>query len=257
MPIGNRTRGEFPAAVWAPAIGSTLFEAFCRTFFTLYSPLTVEGRHQLPDEPFLLCSNHCSHADSAALMTASGRSFHEFALLGASDYFFRSTRMRWLVSTWMNLIPIERRPSPHSLSACLTQCRNFLSEKGQVLILYPEGTRSPDGELHELKSGVGWLASELRLPIVPAHIDGTIRVLAKGHLIPRPSPVAVRFGEAISCQMLSGRTNSQREQRHILAQQLAWRIRSLMPEPCSQEIAASIRHENPHKSELPNGGISR
>jgi 1-acyl-sn-glycerol-3-phosphate acyltransferase len=257
MPIRDRTRGESPAAVWAPAIGSASFEAFCRTFFTLYSPLTVEGRCRLPDEPFLLCSNHCSHADSAALMTASGRRFREFALLGASDYFFRSTRMRWSVSTWMNVIPIERRPSPRSLSTCLTECRRFLSQKGQVLILYPEGTRSLDGELRELKAGVGWLASELRLPIVPAYVGGTIRVLAKGHSIPRPSPVTVRFGEAISYHMLSGRTNSQREQRHILAQQLAWRIRHLMPEHCSREFAADIPGENRHKSELPNGGVSR
>jgi 1-acyl-sn-glycerol-3-phosphate acyltransferase len=257
MPIGNRTRGESPAAVWAPAIGSALFEGFCRTFFTLYSPLTVEGRHQLPDEPFLLCSNHCSHADSAALMAASGRSFREFALLGARDYFFRSNRMRWLVSTWMNVIPIERRPSPRSLSACLTECRRFLSQKGRVLILYPEGTRSPDGELRELKSGVGWLASELRLPIVPAYVGGTIRVLPKGHSIPRPSAVSVRFGEAISYQALSVRTNSHREQRHILAQQLAWRICSLKSEPGSQEFASSTGSEHRHKSELPDGGISR
>lgn len=257
MAIGNQSRGESTAAVWAPAIGSALFEAFCRMFFTLYSPLTVEGRQQLPDQPFLLCSNHCSHADSAALMTASGRSFREFALLGASDYFFRSNRMRWLVSTWMNVIPIERRPSPRSLSTCLAECRRFLSQKGHVLILYPEGTRSVDGELREFKAGVGWLAHELHLPIVPAYIGGTIRVLAKGHSIPRPFPVSVRFGEAISYRMLSGRTNCQREQRHILAQELGWRIRNLMPGPGSPEFAATMRSENRHKSGFPNGGVSR
>jgi 1-acyl-sn-glycerol-3-phosphate acyltransferase len=256
MPMGEHTLREPTAAVWSPAIGSALFEAFCRAFFTLYSPLSVEGRHRLPVGPFFLCSNHCSHADSAALMTATGRSFHEFALLGASDYFFRSSRMRRLLSTWMNVIPIERRPTPRSLSSCLTECRRFLSQKGQILILYPEGTRSLDGELRELKTGVGWLANELHLPIVPAYIEGTIRVLPKGRSLPRPSPVTVHFGEAMSYQTLSSRTNSQREQRQMLAQQLAWQIRCLMPN-YSQEIAAGIRDNDGRKPELPNGGISR
>lgn len=257
MRMGKPNLRESPAVVWAPAIGSSLFEAFCRTFFTLYSPLTVEGQHRLPDGHFLLCSNHCSHADSAALMAATGRSFQEFALLGASDYFFRSSRMRWLLSTWMNVIPIERRPTPRSLSSCLRECRRFLSEKGQILILYPEGTRSLDGELRELKTGVGWLASELQLPIVPAYVKGTLRVLPKGHSVPRPSPVTVRFGDAMSYQILSSPTNSQREQRQILSQQLAWQIRHLIPEQNSQEFAAGIRVKNRHKPELPNGGISR
>jgi 1-acyl-sn-glycerol-3-phosphate acyltransferase len=255
MAIGNHTLRESPRALQASALGSAMFEAFCRAFFTLYCPLMVEGLHQLPEGPFLLCSNHCSHADSAALMTASGRSFREFALLGASDYFFRTSRMRWWLSTWMNIIPIERRPNPRTLADCATECRRFLSERGQVLILYPEGTRSVNGELRELKTGVGWLASELRLPIVPAYIDGTLRVLAKGHSIPRPSRVTVRFGEALSYEMLSNRTNSQREQRHILAQQLAWRIRCLMPQHYSQEFASMSKSR--HKPELPNGGISR
>src|SRR5262249_16224061 len=63
----------------ASALGSICFERFCHTFFKLYCPLTVQERHRLPDGPFLLCSNHTSHADSAVLMTASGRSFRNFA----------------------------------------------------------------------------------------------------------------------------------------------------------------------------------
>jgi 1-acyl-sn-glycerol-3-phosphate acyltransferase len=235
MAIGNHHAPKSPAALWAPAIGGALFEAFCRTFFTLYSPLTVEGQNLLPDEPFLLCSNHNSHADSAALMTASGRGFHEFALLGASDYFFRSRNMRWIVSSLMNVIPIERRPGPRSLSACLTECTRFLARKGHILILYPEGTRSLDGEMREFKSGVGWLASELQIPIVPAYIEGSHQILPKGRSFPSPHPISVRFGEAFSCAW--SLTGSLRESRRGVAEQLAWRIRRLMPERSCQEFA--------------------
>jgi 1-acyl-sn-glycerol-3-phosphate acyltransferase len=243
MSVRNSSLRNSPAALWAPTVGSAFFEAFCRTFFTVYCPLRVEGQHQLPNEPFLLCSNHNSHADSAVLMTASGRRFHEFALLGASDYFFRSTRMRWLLSTLMNVIPIERQPRPRSLSACVTECDRFLGREGKVLILYPEGTRSTDGEMREFKTGVGWLASELRIPIVPAYIEGTHQILPKGHSIPRPCPVTVRFGEALSWETVFNRGEPLREQRRAIAEQLAWHVRCLMPQHSSDAFTAEIRHK--------------
>lgn len=181
----------------ASAAGSVLFENFCRTFFRWHSPLRIEGRHHLPDGPFLLCSNHSSHADSAALMTASGRSFRSFALIGASDYFFRSRRARWSVSPLMNVIPIDRRPGAKSLAACLENCRRFMEQTGGSLILYPEGTRSPDGEMRAFKAGVGLFALELGVPVVPAYIEGTHRILPKGRFIPRRGDVTVRFGEVL------------------------------------------------------------
>jgi len=238
----SRVPQKLYGAVWAPAAGSLLFEAFCRTFFEVYSPLTVEGRHHLPDEPFLLCSNHSSHADSAALMTASGRRFRDFALLGASDYFFRSSSVRWRVAPLMNVIPIERRPGPDSLEICLGECLRFLGQKGKILIMYPEGTRSQNGELREFKAGVGWFANELRVPIVPAYIEGTYRILPKGNSIPRPYPITVRFGEALSPAVLCGRALSMREKRRAVAEHLARQIRSLMqpyaesPQACRARV---------------------
>jgi 1-acyl-sn-glycerol-3-phosphate acyltransferase len=220
MNCGHNSDGAF----WAPAFGSTLFEGFCRTFFRWYCPLQVEGRHHLPDGPFLLCSNHSSHADSAALMTASARSFRSFALVGASDYFFHSRRRRWSVSPLMNVIPIDRRPGSKSLAACLAICRQFLQHGGGALILYPEGTRSADGKMRAFKSGVGLFALELGVPVVPAYIEGTHRILPKGRSMPRPGPVTVRFGEALS--FTGARSENQfgelpRDRRLQIVEQLA------------------------------------
>ena len=214
-------------AFWAPAVGSAMFEGFCRMFFTCYCPLTVEGRDFLPDRPFLLCSNHASHADSAVLMTASGRSFRKFALLGAKDYFFRSSGVRWSVAPLMNVIPIERRPGPKALAACLTTCRRFLERTGGSLILYPEGTRSPDGEMREFKSGVAWFASELGVPLVPAYIEGTHRILPKGYSMPRCGRLTVRFGKAFEPAKYPESAQSIRDQRRLVAEQLARSVRSL------------------------------
>jgi 1-acyl-sn-glycerol-3-phosphate acyltransferase len=225
MSVWLQSNGAFRA----PAAGSALFEGFCKVFFSCYCPLTVEGRNRLPDGPFLLCSNHMSHADSAALMTASGRSFRDFALLGARDYFFNSHSVRWLVSPLMNVIPIERRPGAKSLAACLETCRRFVDETGGSLILYPEGTRSPDGEMQAFRAGAGLFAIELGLPVVPAYIDGTHHILPKGSSMPRVGRVAVRFGEVLSLSTLSRHKQFPRDRRHYVVERLSESIRQLNP----------------------------
>jgi 1-acyl-sn-glycerol-3-phosphate acyltransferase len=207
-------------------------------FFASYCSLAVEGRHHLPHGPFLLCSNHSSHADSAALMTASGHSFRSFALLGASDYFFHSRRIRWSVSPWMNVIPIERTPRPKALADCLDACRRFLEQTAGALILYPEGTRSPDGEMRPFKPGVGFFVSELGVPVVPAYIEGTHNILPKGHFLPRPGSVTVRFGEALALAAVPHRGELLRSWRRALVEQLSENIRDLSLEHHVQELVA-------------------
>lgn len=214
------------------------FERFCRAFFKWYCPITVEMRHHLPDAPFLLCSNHSSHADSAVLMTASGRNFQSFALVGASDYFFRSYRLRWAVSPLINVIPIDREPGAKSLSVCLATCRQFMQQTGGSLILYPEGSRSQNGDIQPFKAGAALFASELDVPIVPAYIKGTHHILPKGRYWPRAGPVTVRFGEPIEF----GRPRSGallREQRGRAMARLTQSIRMLSSCQEVKELAAS------------------
>jgi 1-acyl-sn-glycerol-3-phosphate acyltransferase len=234
----NNAETNSDGAFHATAVGSALFEGFCRAFFTVYCPLTVEGRHHLPAEPFLLCSNHSSHADSAALMTASERSFRSFALIGASDYFFHSRSVRWRVAPLMNVIPINRQAGAHSLSACLETCRRFLLAGGN-LILYPEGTRSPDGEMRAFKSGAGLFAMELGVPVVPAYIEGTHEFLPKGRTFPRTGSATVRFGEALQpARAVSSELH--REQRRHFVEQLTQRIHALSSAQSAEELVAPV-----------------
>lgn len=227
---------------WASAAGSLCFEGFCRAFFKWYCPLTVEDRHHLPDAPFLLCSNHTSHADSAVLMTASGRSFRSFALIGASDYFFRSRRRRWTVSPLMNVIPIDREPRAKSLSACLATCRKFMQQTGGSLILYPEGTRSRDGDIQAFKSGAALFAIELDVPVVPAYIEGTHQILPKGCYVPRTGPVKVRFGEPL--EVARPRPGElPRERRRRAVEQLTQSIRMLRSRLEAQELDADFEEK--------------
>jgi 1-acyl-sn-glycerol-3-phosphate acyltransferase len=181
----------------APIVGAAMFQTFCRIFFRSYCPLKVEGRDHLPVSPFIICSNHTSHIDSAVLMTASGLPFSTFALLGARDYFFDSRRLKFLVSRFMNVVPIDRHARHNSLRQSLETCEDFMQRTQGNLILYPEGTRSHTGEIQAFKQGAGLFAVELGVAVVPAYIEGARNILAKGQFMPRLGHVTVRFGEPI------------------------------------------------------------
>ena len=97
----------------------------------------------------------------------------------------------------MNVIPIDRHAQHNSLRRSLAMCQAFLHQRRGNLILYPEGTRSRDGEMQIFKRGTGLFAAGLGVPVVPAHIEGARNILAKGKFMPRPGAVTVCFGEPV------------------------------------------------------------
>src|SRR5580704_1867440 len=227
----------------APKSGSAMFQAFCRMFFLRYCPLKVAGREHLPVSPFILCSNHTSHIDSAVLMTASGLPFSTFAMLGARDYFFDSWGVRLIVSRFMNVVPIDRQAQHNSLRRSLAMCEEFLQRPPGNLILYPEGTRSASGEIQTFKKGAGLFAAELGVPVVPAHIAGARNILAKGKFLPRPGTVTVRFGEPIRFASNSFDHLPARGLRKAAVELIEQRIRALSRKPAAGGLAGSPDEE--------------
>ena len=117
-----------------------------------------------------------------------------------------------------------------------------MQQTGGSLILYPEGTRSQDGEAGAFKSGAAFFAVELGVPVVPAYIEGTYQILPKGHYVPRAGPVTVRFGEAIElARPRSGELP--RERRHRAVEQLAQSIRMLSVRR-EAEFAADLQEKS-------------
>jgi 1-acyl-sn-glycerol-3-phosphate acyltransferase len=243
--------GKAEGMFLAPATGSAMFQAFCRGFFLCYCRLTVEGCDHLPVSPFIICSNHTSHIDSAVLMTASGLPFSAFALLGASDYFFDSWRVRFVVSRFMNVIPIDRQAQPKSLRRSLAMCEGFLQRTRGNLILYPEGTRSGSGEMQAFKKGAGLFAVALGVPVVPAYIEGAHKILAKGRNMPRMGAVTVRFGEPISFASNSSDPLLGRGLRQAAVELLEQRIRGLSRKPPAGGLAGLPDEEQPTTISVP------
>lgn len=174
-----------------------VFELYCRGFFKIYCRLKVEGRDKLPESPYILCSNHNSHMDSALLMLAAGSGFNSFAMTAAKDYFFNNASRRFFLNLFMNLIPIERKFSHESFVEYLAATRSFLSKGQRNLIIYPEGTRSTSGKMASFKRGPAVVAVELGIPIIPAWIEGSHKCWPKGRALIRPGSVRVCIGDPV------------------------------------------------------------
>ena len=193
QPLGERLR-RFPREpdmlVYGLRVGASLV---LRSWLRLYHRLSVTGREYLPtDRSFVMVANHTSHLDALCLLAALPMSkVHKAFPAAACDYFFANPRRAAATVVIMNALPFDRRISPlHSLEVC----RQLLDEPGNVLIFFPEGTRSTTGELGEFKAGVGMLVAGTNCPVVPCHLDGTYAAWQKNRWVPRPWKIQVRVG---------------------------------------------------------------
>ncbi len=174
-----------------------IFEIYCKILFTVYCPLTVKGKENIPSSSFIFCSNHNSHMDSGILMVASGKPFKDFAMMAAKDYFFDNVKRKNFLNTLMNLIPINRHSSMKEMVDFLVACKEFLKDDNRVLIFYPEGTRSLTGKMGSFKKGPAMTSVELNVPIVPGYIKGTFDAWPKGKIFMKPTRIHVNIGEPI------------------------------------------------------------
>jgi long-chain acyl-CoA synthetase len=165
-----------------------------RLVYKHYFHLSCQGLEHIPtDTPFLIAANHSSHLDSGAIIVALWGQVDRVHPLGAKDYFFNSSLKAWFFGSIMNVVPFDRHDQ---IFESLRASSEVLSPDTPLLI-YPEGTRSVTGELQPFKVGIGLLALELGVPIVPAYIRGTYNALPKGRNLPRRHPIEVVFDTPI------------------------------------------------------------
>lgn len=167
---------------------------FLKAFFAVYFRMRILGRGRIPKSgPFVLVANHSSHLDAVALACAlPARQWHHAYAAAAQDYFFKGFFRSLVAVFFTNAVPFNRREDPRR---SLELCADLLHVSHEALIMFPEGTRSPDGEVHEFRSGVGRLVAGTLVPVFPAYIAGAHRAWPKGSAIPRPRRITIAIGE--------------------------------------------------------------
>jgi long-chain acyl-CoA synthetase len=159
----------------------------------LYGRLSVRGLENLPAKgPYIIAPNHLSLADMPAVTAAVPWSTASTIFsLGAREYFHGPFMSK--LSRIFHVIPVDMDVKLHSA----LQLSAYVLRRGKVLCVFPEGTRSRDGELKDFKKGVGIIAKELNIPIVPVAIKGTYEMMPSGKLFPRPGRAKITFGRPV------------------------------------------------------------
>lgn len=188
---------EWPLGGAAVAVRSILQRALLFPFHRLFcQPFTVLSADRMRDStgPLLLIANHGSHADTVSILRALPPALRRrTAVAAAADYFYQNRVAGVASSLVLNAFPFSR--AGH-VRASLERCGE-LADKGWSILIYPEGTRSPDGSLLPFKSGIGLLAKGLQAEVVPIALHGSAAVLPKGASWPRRGAVRLRFGAPV------------------------------------------------------------
>jgi 1-acyl-sn-glycerol-3-phosphate acyltransferase len=149
----------------------------------------------------VVVANHASHADTAVLLAAlPAKAQPVFA--AAADYWFEVPVRRFAAGSLAGILPV-RRSGGDTYAQLLAAARPAL-KAGRTVVIYPEGTRSTDGQVGEFRSGAVRLARDCGVPIVPIAVLGTAEVLPKGASFISHAPMRVRIGQPVDPNGASG-----------------------------------------------------
>ena len=162
---------------------------FCLLFCKFYFHLEAIGKEHIPRKGgFVVASNHASFLDPVLLGSACPRGLN----FAARDSLFKNPLLRYLISN-VGAFPIKRWSA--DLAAVKESVRRLSLNAG--LVVFPEGTRSPDGLLQPMSHGFALLAAKACVPIIPAWISGSYKAWGKKSKIMRPVKITVVFGQPL------------------------------------------------------------
>jgi 1-acyl-sn-glycerol-3-phosphate acyltransferase len=176
-----------------PAQAMPWLYRFCRVIllvlFRLYFRLRVTGTEQVPNHgSVILASNHASFVDPPLVGVGLKR---------MCNYMARATLFRNPLFGWwlreVGVVPVDRDGgSAAGLKTILGRLR-----QGSAVLLFPEGTRTSDGQLQPARSGIGLMALKSGAPVVPVRVLGSFEAWGRRRPLPRPHPVRLVFGTVL------------------------------------------------------------
>jgi 1-acyl-sn-glycerol-3-phosphate acyltransferase len=185
-----------------------------RQFYETFFRGDAIGLENIPtDGGFMIASNHASHLDPPIVGSLLSRQVCFFA---------RKTLWKPGFATWwlngVGTIPVDRDGGTD-----VTAIKRVLNalKKEKVIILFPEGTRSPDGQLQSAKPGVGLLACRTGVPVVPARVFGSFQAFGKDGTLRLGTSISVVYGKPVQPSEYddpaAGKERYLRASQHIMA----------------------------------------
>ncbi|MCL1979717.1 MAG: 1-acyl-sn-glycerol-3-phosphate acyltransferase [Proteobacteria bacterium] len=206
------------------AIKAQVFPRYWGRFLCRFAGVRVrvEGMDNIdPSQIYIFAGNHCSQYD---IFSFQGYFPHDFRWIAKKELFrvpiFGQAMHR------VGYIPIDRSHGRQAVKSLDQAARRIAS--GSSVLIFPEGTRSPDGNLQEFKAGAVMLAIKAKVPIVPLGFCGSYQVLPKGRLLPRGGEIVIRIGTPIST------AHYQATDKHTLATELHGAVARLLAQHAEQ-----------------------
>jgi long-chain acyl-CoA synthetase len=267
--LASASRGEGQASAESPAWSTILSEPvtdpevlalarhniFAEVFFFLLGKLIylfaldrlhlkASGLENVPEKgPFLLCSNHESYIDPMVMAGAlPWRLFRDTFALGTSDIFGKGFLRR--LARWLRVAVLD--PDANLVSAMRAGAYGL--SQGHILVLYPEGERTNDGNLRVFRKGAAILSIHTQAPIVPIAIEGFYEFWPRHKKFPKFSDLQLRFGKPIQPPPLSEASEAAYEQ---LTSELKAKVVAMWQELREKELRARNSSRPESESKIP------
>ncbi len=163
----------------------------------------VTGEENIPRKgAVILASNHLSFIDSVFLPLVIER---RVTFLAKSDYYTTRGIKGWAIKTFLKaagMLPIDRSGGKASEASLRTGLS--VIKRGEVLGIYPEGTRSPDGKLYRGRTGVARMVLEGGVRVVPVAMIDTEKVMPIGKRLPKVRRIGIIIGEPLDFSRFEG-----------------------------------------------------
>ena len=199
----------------------------------------VEGEEHIPEEgAAIFASNHLSFSDSIFLPLMVPR---RMTFLAKSDYFTgRGIKGKATAAFFKGVgqVPVDRSGGKAGEAALNSGLR--ILRRGELLGIYPEGTRSPDGRLYRGRTGVARMALEAGVPVLPVAMIGTDKAQPTGKKLPRIMRIGIRIGRPLSFARYEGMEDDRFVLRSI-TDEIMYELMLLSGQEYVDEYATSMK----------------
>ncbi|MGW1103807.1 lysophospholipid acyltransferase family protein [Streptomyces sp. NPDC002540] len=199
----------------------------------------IEGLENIPkDGAAIVAGNHLSFSDHFLMPAILKR---RITFLAKAEYFTGPGVKGRLTAAFfrsIGQIPVDRSGKDAG-KAAIREGLGVLA-RGELLGIYPEGTRSHDGRLYKGKVGVAVMAITAQVPVVPCAMVGTFEIQPPGQVVPRIRRVTIRFGEPLDFSRYAGLENQKAAIRAV-TDEIMYAILGLSGQEYVDEYAAKVK----------------